>query len=103
MSRLDDFTHPSSIIIDLQRVWDSQFSDFHKKFIIENLIFLIGNVMFVYFVWNVFYHVYGIISCNTIKSLICVFQISLNGLEVLCLMVDRMGEDFKIHVSSGLY
>ncbi|XP_078333536.1 CLIP-associating protein 1-like isoform X18 [Crassostrea virginica] len=28
------------------------------------------------------------------------YKISLNGLEVLCLMVDRMGEDFKIHVSS---
>ncbi|XP_048781373.2 CLIP-associating protein 2-like isoform X30 [Ostrea edulis] len=30
------------------------------------------------------------------------YKISLNGLEVLCLMVDRMGEDFKIHVSSVL-
>lgn len=27
----------------------------------------------------------------------------MNGLEILCLMVDRMGEDFKIHVSSGLF
>ncbi|VDI09750.1 CLIP-associating protein 1/2, partial [Mytilus galloprovincialis] len=26
--------------------------------------------------------------------------ISINGLEVLCLMVDRMGEDFKPHISS---
>lgn len=31
------------------------------------------------------------------------FKISMNGLEILCLMVDRMGEDFKIHVSSGLF
>lgn len=31
------------------------------------------------------------------------FQISINGLEVLCLMVDRMGEDFKPHISSGFY
>lgn len=27
------------------------------------------------------------------------FKISLNGLEVLCLIVDRMGEDFKPHVA----
>ncbi|XP_065941446.1 CLIP-associating protein 1 isoform X5 [Magallana gigas] len=30
------------------------------------------------------------------------YKISMNGLEILCLMVDRMGEDFKIHVSSVL-
>ncbi|CAC5380173.1 CLASP1_2 [Mytilus coruscus] len=28
------------------------------------------------------------------------YKISINGLEVLCLMVDRMGEDFKPHISS---
>ncbi|KAK3106105.1 hypothetical protein FSP39_012814 [Pinctada imbricata] len=30
------------------------------------------------------------------------YKISLNGLEVLCLMVDRMGEDFRHHVTSVL-
>ena len=30
-----------------------------------------------------------------------IFQISVNGLEILCLMVDRMGEDFKPHVTTG--
>ena len=28
------------------------------------------------------------------------YKISVNGLEILCLMVDRMGEDFKPHISS---
>lgn len=27
----------------------------------------------------------------------------MNGLEILCLMVDRMGEDFKIYVFLGLF
>ncbi|XP_055860572.1 CLIP-associating protein 1-like isoform X3 [Biomphalaria glabrata] len=30
------------------------------------------------------------------------FKVSLNGLEVLCLMVDRMGENFKPHVTTVL-
>ncbi|XP_071101292.1 CLIP-associating protein 1-like isoform X18 [Haliotis cracherodii] len=30
------------------------------------------------------------------------YKISVNGLEVLCLMVDRMGEEFKPHVTSVL-
>ncbi|BFZ06493.1 hypothetical protein BsWGS_09532 [Bradybaena similaris] len=30
------------------------------------------------------------------------FKVSLNGLEVLCLMVDRMGENFKAHVTTVL-
>jgi len=30
------------------------------------------------------------------------FKVSLNGLEVLCLMVDRMGEQFKTHVTTVL-
>ncbi|XP_012939187.1 CLIP-associating protein 1-A, partial [Aplysia californica] len=30
------------------------------------------------------------------------FKVSLNGLEVLCLMVDRMGEQFKPHVTTVL-
>ena len=31
------------------------------------------------------------------------FQVSVNGLEVLCLMVDRMGEEFKPHITTGSY
>ena len=34
---------------------------------------------------------------------VCVFQVSVNGLEVLCLMVDRMGEEFKPHITTGSY
>ncbi|BFZ22654.1 hypothetical protein BsWGS_25692 [Bradybaena similaris] len=37
---------------------------------------------------------------NWIKS--SNFRISLNGLEVLCIMVDRMGENFKPHVTTVL-
>ena len=33
---------------------------------------------------------------------VCVFQVSVNGLEVLCLMVDRMGEEFKPHITTGM-
>ncbi|XP_060569318.1 CLIP-associating protein 1-like [Ruditapes philippinarum] len=30
------------------------------------------------------------------------YKISLNGLEILCLMIDRMGEEFKPHVTTVL-
>lgn len=30
-----------------------------------------------------------------------ILQISLNGMEVLCLLVDRMGENFQRHIPSG--
>ena len=29
------------------------------------------------------------------------FQVSLNGLEIISLLIDRMGEDFKHHVNTG--
>lgn len=34
------------------------------------------------------------------QFLLCL-QISLNGLEILCLMIDRMGEEFKPYVTTG--
>ena len=33
----------------------------------------------------------------------CLLQVSVNGLEVLCLMVDRMGEEFKPHVTTSKF
>ncbi|XP_070175269.1 CLIP-associating protein 1-like isoform X11 [Littorina saxatilis] len=37
----------------------------------------------------------GWVSCSN-------YKVSVNGLEVLCLMVDRMGEDFKHHITTVL-
>lgn len=43
------------------------------------------------------------VSINQLDNecVLSVLQISLNGLEVLCLMVDRMGENFRPHVTTG--
>ena len=38
-----------------------------------------------------------------LQLFICLLQVSVNGLEVLCLMVDRMGEEFKPHVTTSKF